>query len=39
MVFGGELKIYLRYPLEFHLSCVLKSVTVVAIWLPENTAY
>jgi len=28
-----------RYPSEFHLSGALKSVTVVAIWLPEKMAY
>jgi hypothetical protein len=28
-----------RYPSEFLLSGALKSVTVVAIWLPEKIAY
>ena len=31
-----ESKIYRRYPSELHLANALKSVTVVAIWLPEK---
>ncbi len=31
-----ESKIYRRYPSEIHLASALKSVTVVAIWLPEK---
>ena len=31
-----ESKIYRRYPSELHLASALKSVTVVAIWLPEK---
>ena len=31
-----ESKIYQRYPSELHLANALKSVTVVAIWLPEK---
>ena len=32
-------KIYRRYPSKIHLASALKSVTVVAIWLPEKMAY
>ena len=31
-----ESKIYRRYPSEIHLASALKSVTVVAIWLPKK---
>ena len=34
-----ESKIYRRYPPELHPASALKSVMVVAIWLPEKTAY
>ena len=38
VAFAGA-KIYRRYPSETRLASALKSVTVVAIWLPEKTAY
>ena len=34
VAFAG-VEIYRRYPAELHLANALKSVTVVAIWLPE----
>ena len=35
VAFAGA-KIYRRYPSETHLASALKSVTVVAIWLPDK---
>jgi hypothetical protein len=35
VAFAG-VEIYRRYPAEIHITSALKSVTVVAIWLPEN---
>ncbi len=34
-----ESKIYRRYPSELHLASTLKSVMVIAIWLPKKMAY
>ena len=34
VAFAGA-KIYRRYPSEIHLASALKSVTVVAMWLPK----
>jgi hypothetical protein len=36
---SNDYSVPVAYPSEFHLSGALKSVTVVAIWLPEKIAY